>query len=173
MLQKHRPLTAGLLACTLLLFSCSKKDSTPATPASLANFTYSGNGTAPSLVSFTNSSSNATSYSWDFGDNATSTLINPTRTYSQGGVHTVKLTASGSGGTNSVTKTVNITTPTSVKITGIKVTALPITTSSGVDGITIQVPMFIIRLVIPQPHWLRLQPIFKMSQLPCCPYLLP
>jgi PKD repeat protein len=117
-----------------MFFSC-KKDSTPAPPpapaAPVANFSYSGAGVAPSTVTFTNSSTNATSYSWDFGDNGTSVDANPTHRYTGGGVYTVKLTVTGSGGSNSTTKTINITTPTTVKIMSVKLTAIPLTKSNG------------------------------------------
>lgn len=118
------------IATTVVISACSKKDSST-TPAPVANFTYSGAGTAPANVSFSNSSTGATSYLWDFGDNSTSTSTSPTHTYTQGGVYTVKLTATGAGGNHSTTKTVNIATPTSVKITGVKVTQMPFTTPGG------------------------------------------
>lgn len=52
-------------------------------------------------VSFTNSSSNATSYSWDFGDGAMSTETNPSHTYAAEGNYTVTLTASDDAGNSS------------------------------------------------------------------------
>lgn len=48
---------------------------------------------APYTVNFINSSSNATSYLWNFGNNVTSTVTSPTYTYNTTGVYTVKLTA--------------------------------------------------------------------------------
>ncbi|HNG84150.1 MAG TPA: PKD domain-containing protein, partial [Bacteroidia bacterium] len=119
-------LTAVLLTATILFNGCSKKDDdnnnpTP-TPVPVASFTYSGAGVqAPATVTFTNSSTNATSYSWDFGDNGTSTDKDPQHTYTSGGVYTVQLTVTGAGGTNSISKTVNIqNTPTTCKITSVK-----------------------------------------------------
>jgi len=44
-------------------------------------------------VTFTNTSSNASSYSWDFGDNTTSTEVNPVHTFPAEGTYTVTLTA--------------------------------------------------------------------------------
>jgi PKD repeat protein len=104
---------------------------TPSAPAPTANFTYAGEGLAPSTVTFTNTSSNSTSYSWDFGDNTTSTATNPTHTYRVGGVFTVKLTATGAGGTNSTTKTVNITAPTKYTITKITLDSVPFLKTDG------------------------------------------
>lgn len=101
-----------------------------------ASFNYSGNGVAPSTVSFTNTSTNATSYSWDFGDNNnnTSTLQNPTHTYLVGGTYTVTLTATNAGGSNSTTKTVNITAAyTKFIINKFTVTAFPATKPNGDD----------------------------------------
>jgi len=68
-------------------------------------------GVAPLAVAFTNKSCGAFStWSWDFGDGSpASTEANPTHTYTAGGVYTVTLTASGSDGTVSKTKTNLIT----------------------------------------------------------------
>lgn len=106
--QKFLLTTILLLTGTTLFFGCKKESK----PIPVANFSYAGaNIPAPATVTFTNSSSDATSYSWDFGDNGTSTEASPQHTYITGGVFTVKLTATGDGGTNSTTKTVNIQNP--------------------------------------------------------------
>lgn len=66
--------------------------------------------TAPSAVQFTNNSLNALSYSWDFGDGTTSTLANPTHSYTALGSYTVVLTSSaGICGSDVETKTSYIT----------------------------------------------------------------
>jgi uncharacterized repeat protein (TIGR01451 family) len=62
-------------------------------------------GSAPLTVTFLNSSTGATDYLWDFGNGATLTVISPTYTYTQAGVYTVTLTASGPGGSNILTHT--------------------------------------------------------------------
>lgn len=66
-----------------------------------------------STVSFTNTSGNADSYSWDFGDGNTSTEENPTHTYAADGSYTVILTARSSAG-ESVTEQVVIISANSV-----------------------------------------------------------
>lgn len=50
-------------------------------------------GDVPMVVTFTNNSTNADSYLWNFGDGTTSTLENPTHTYNSAGVYTVSLDA--------------------------------------------------------------------------------
>jgi len=47
----------------------------------------------PLSVQFTNTSTNATSYSWDFGDGTTSTALNPLHTFNSPGLYTVTLVA--------------------------------------------------------------------------------
>ncbi len=61
------------------------------------------------LVNFTNQTTNATSYSWDFGDGAMSTEVNPEHQYSLNGEYTVILTATNDCGTTTTTQTVSIT----------------------------------------------------------------
>ena len=62
-------------------------------------------------VQFTNQSSvNATTYSWDFGDGTTSTDASPMHTYTVDGIYTVTLTAHNACGSTSVSKNVAIAT---------------------------------------------------------------
>jgi PKD repeat protein len=62
-------------------------------------------GVAPLMVTFTNSSSGATDYAWALGDGNTSTDVNPVNTYSNAGAYSVTLTATGAGGSNTLTAT--------------------------------------------------------------------
>ncbi len=62
--------------------------------------------TAGQTVQFTDISTNTpTSWLWNFGDATTSTLQNPTKTYSTPGTYTVTLTATNAGGSDGETKT--------------------------------------------------------------------
>jgi len=71
----------------------------------IAGFSYS---VTDLTVEFTNTSSNADSYLWDFGDGTgTSTEENPTYTYASEGIYTVRLTATNSDG--STVATLNVT----------------------------------------------------------------
>ncbi len=69
---------------------------------------FSGNptsGTAPLLVNFSDqSANNPSSWFWEFGDGTTSTQRNPAKTYFGAGIYTVKLTATSSNGSNTLTK---------------------------------------------------------------------
>ncbi|MEZ5004176.1 MAG: PKD domain-containing protein [Chitinophagales bacterium] len=60
----------------------------------VANFTASVNGP---VASFSNTSTNATSYTWSFGDGDSSTVASPTHVYTTSGTYTVTLTASADG----------------------------------------------------------------------------
>jgi PKD repeat protein len=66
-------------------------------------------GMAPLTVNFTDQSTGATSWSWNFGDTGTSTQQNPSHTYTAPGTYTVSLTATNSYGNDTETKTNYIT----------------------------------------------------------------
>jgi PKD repeat protein len=76
-------------------------------PAPTAEFDASpAAGAAPLEVSFSDlSTGTVTSWSWDFGDLATSTEESPVHTYDEPGDYTVTLTVSGPGGMDAETKT--------------------------------------------------------------------
>ena len=61
-------------------------------------------GNAPITVHFTDTSTNATTWSWDFGDSNSSSSRNPTHIYSFAGTFTVSLTASNTYSTDTMTK---------------------------------------------------------------------
>ena len=61
-------------------------------------------------ATFTNSSSNATTYNWDFGDGEISTLTNPIHSYAYDGTYTVTLIASNVCGSDTTSFVVNIYT---------------------------------------------------------------
>src|SRR5206468_4409830 len=66
--------------------------------------------------SFTSTSSDPdgsiASYSWTFGDGATSTVQNPSHTYAAGGTYTVTLTVTDNqSATNAISHSVTVTAP--------------------------------------------------------------
>jgi PKD repeat protein len=93
-----------MLIIAVILSGCSKSDIAAALSQPVAKFSYSGAGSfAPDMVTFINMSTNAASYSWDFGDGGNSTLESPTHTYSTGGTYTVTLTATSADGSATTT----------------------------------------------------------------------
>ena len=74
------------------------------------SFVYSLPSAAPYSVTFTNTSTNGSSYLWNFGDGGTSTSNNTilNHIYNIGGSYTVKLVVTGSGGIDSTSKVLNL-----------------------------------------------------------------
>lgn len=108
--------TSGTYTVTLTVTNSSGTNSTSqiinvgnAVQTPIASFTYSGANTfAPDIVTFTNTSTNATSYLWNFGDGNTSTIVSPSHTFTTSGTFTVTLTATNSKGSNSSSQVVNV-----------------------------------------------------------------
>lgn len=88
-----------------------------ATGSAIAQFT-SSIGNCDSVAIFSNGSSNATSYFWDFGDSAASIASNPTHTYSGVGTYTVTLIASGTCGNDTMQQVVIVQTQPTASISG-------------------------------------------------------
>lgn len=59
-------------------------------------------------VDFTNTSTAATFYQWNFGDGSTSTVENPSHVYAQPGAYAVTLVASGPCSSQTITKNVTV-----------------------------------------------------------------
>lgn len=78
----------------------------------VAEFTLPPPGCAPYTVAFSNTSTNALEYTWNFGDgSATSTEVSPTHTFAEPGTYTVTLLAVNPGtcnGSDETTQTVVI-----------------------------------------------------------------
>jgi PKD repeat protein len=107
MSKRYNNLKAVVICLTFIFaLSCSEDETVP---VPVANFTSAVDAANPLKVNFTNSSTNATTYSWDFGDgSAASTEANPSHTYEEGGDYTVTLTAVSAGGMNSKTAEVSV-----------------------------------------------------------------
>ena len=74
-----------------------------------ASFTYKTE--APLKVVFSNTSANATSYEWDFGDGTTSTEKSPTHKYSSVDTYIVTLVAKNPSGSQECRQTIKISPP--------------------------------------------------------------
>ena len=90
-----------IIAGILIWSGCKKDDNKDVIPGFSFELT-----TIPGEVIFTNSSSNADIYVWNFGDGSSSTMINPTHVYDDNDSYIVILKATGSAGNNSVQDTV-------------------------------------------------------------------
>jgi PKD repeat protein len=92
----------------------SLESSEVAPPPLVANFFVA---TTDLTATFTNSSANATSYAWDFGDGVgTATDESPSYTYTAGGIYTVKLTASNDLESKEFTSQVTVIDPAAAPV---------------------------------------------------------
>lgn len=104
-------MVANFGACT---DSASRTINVLVKPTAAFSSTDTVNCKAPFTVNFSNQSANAVSYAWNFGDNTTSTLQNPSHTYNNTGRYTVKLVVTNTNGcSDSLIKInyINITRP--------------------------------------------------------------
>ena len=118
----HTYFTAGIYAVNLTVSNENDTDSKLATinvseksvsVLPVANFTTNvSEGYAPLSVQFNDSSENAVSFDWDFGDGANSTDKDPIHTYSNAGIYTVNLTVSNGNDTDSKLATINVSEKT-------------------------------------------------------------
>ncbi len=90
-------------------FTVADDPNSNTSPQLTASFTYSPtqNLTAPIKINFTNTSKNAESYLWDFGDGTSSTNTDPIKEFTKAGTFKVKLTAYNK--TNSTSSSIDIT----------------------------------------------------------------
>lgn len=114
-MKKYINLSSVLIAsCVLMFTQCKKTEIELVGSASKANFSYAQSAGSftlpyPYKVTFTDSSSEAFLYQWNFGDNsAFSAEKNPVHYYKAGGTYYVTLTTVGTYGNNSITKVISV-----------------------------------------------------------------
>ena len=97
-----KPLTFIIAAVLSVAFlsNCNKAEEP------VAGFTYSADE-----LTVTFSSTDADTYSWDFGDGGTSTQENPSHTYSAAGTYSVELSVENDEGSDSETQSVIVESP--------------------------------------------------------------
>lgn len=95
----------AVMLIALSIIACSSDDNVP--QDSTADFSFV---VSDLEVSFTSDTKYAVSLAWDFGDEETSTAINPIHTYNTAGEYTVTLTTTAAVGGNSdtITKTISV-----------------------------------------------------------------
>ena len=96
-----------------LVAGCKDDDDDPDPVQPTASFQYEISTDNFLMVTFTNFSQNATSYSWAFGDGNTSTDEDPVHVYSAAGDYTVELTATNDEGSKTKSETFTLTDPNS------------------------------------------------------------
>lgn len=103
----------------------------------VAGFVSTGaTGSNPLSVKFVDASTNSpTSWVWSFGDGGSSIEQNPTHTYTSKGTFTVTMTATNSGGSNTVTKDAYVTVSQN---TVAPTASFVATTTSGFTPLTVK-----------------------------------
>lgn len=98
-----------LLLVLTSFIACDTTDDTVIKGSLSARYTYVKEAPA-GMITFINTSENANSYVWDFGDGTSSTLKNPVKTFTETGEYLVQLTAKNdkTGATASFSSTVSI-----------------------------------------------------------------
>ena len=95
-----------LVAFATAFYSCDKEE------LPTAGFTYEPTDVVQYYeVQFTSTSTDADSYSWDFGNNQISVEENPKVTFMTAGTVTVKLTATNGDGSNTTEQTITVVAP--------------------------------------------------------------
>ncbi len=98
-MTKYLSSLAMVIVLALAFSSCEK------TPEPVAGFSYTIDGL---VVTFANSSTDADSYVWNFGDGNTSTEMSPVHTYADYGLYSVTLTATSEGGETTSTQDIEL-----------------------------------------------------------------
>ena len=101
--------TSGIFTVTLIVTSAGGQRDTSTTTITIVNDPVAAFVANPlsgcedyTIISFTNSSTNSNSFTWDFGDGNTSILTNPTHTYLNPGTYTIKLIANNAYGCQNI-----------------------------------------------------------------------
>lgn len=99
----------SLLLVFISFFACDNDDSSVQKDTLSARYTYVREA-SEGVITFINTSENADSFVWDFGDGTTSIIKNPLKTFTQSGEYIVKLTAKNSqtGAEESFSSTISI-----------------------------------------------------------------
>lgn len=104
-MQKTLLITA--ISFLILSFTgCKKAEIVEPLPTISFSFSQGDYG----LFGFNATSTNATTYVWDFGDGGTDYTLSPTHYYKKNGSYNVSVIATGKGGTTTTNRTVSVST---------------------------------------------------------------
>lgn len=104
--MKTRFFTLAMVALFALVLGCKKEEAPEVIPPPTVDFTSQEDtfgGVQYKLIA-----TNATSRRWDFGDGSSDTTANPFHVYKRNGFFTVKLEATGPGGTANLVRDVTV-----------------------------------------------------------------
>lgn len=104
--MQKRLLIPAISVFILLFYSCKKDEPVEPKPTISFSFVQGDYG----VFGFNATSSNATSYVWDFGDGGKDYALSPTHYYKKNGSYDVKVVATGKGGSSTTTRSVNVST---------------------------------------------------------------
>ncbi|HEY5160378.1 MAG TPA: S8 family serine peptidase [Gaiellaceae bacterium] len=115
--QSAQNLASGNSIHGLIDAECTLQAITSVSTCLVASFTASAtSGTTPLTVSFSNTSINASSYSWSFGDGTSSTDSSPTHTFTAVGSYNVTLVAGNGARSRLANATITVTAPAPVAV---------------------------------------------------------
>lgn len=99
----------SLLLIFISFLACDSDDDSAQNDLVSARYTYIREA-SPGMITFINTSENADSYEWNFGDGTTSIAKNPVKTFTETGEYNVTVTArnNGTGAVDSFSSTVSI-----------------------------------------------------------------
>lgn len=112
--------TPAVIAVTNAWYACGVGPQYNATVTAAFSGNVTSSCSVPFTVNFTNTSTNASSANWDFGDSSTDTTFNASHTYTTPGTYNVQLNVSSACGTNSTVQNnyIVISTPASPTAAG-------------------------------------------------------
>lgn len=131
--MKMKTKSVFLILCLFILsIGCSNKDDPAPLPSADFSFIIEGD-MAPSRVKFLNQSKNSITYQWSFGDNQSSTEMEPSHIFIVGGTYIVSLTVKNNDGVEDrMTKSISIPDkPSELLINEIKLTKFPLLDGNG------------------------------------------
>ena len=120
----------------IMLVSCSED-----TPAPVVEIFFEADPEDPYTIDFTTTSSDASSFAWEFGDGEVGSGAAVSHTYAESGEYAVSVVASGDGGSTTATKDVSIAASISEILSGGpsatngKTWLVSRTATPGVDGV--------------------------------------
>ncbi len=112
---KHFRLFALILSIPFFIQSCTEDDDADGGAMIEAGFTFTLDEDT-GVVSFINTSTNADTYSWDFGDQTSSSEINPTKVYETGTYDIVLTASNAAGATDTFTDQIVINIPLQISL---------------------------------------------------------